>query len=235
MVVTDCQVNWYACGGPKSIILIECIFDKNLWEDIWSKIKTFLDKAKPAVMHWMKQIARDYRDKFDKYIEEKTSLLGEVPRIETEKNSFEFLCPFRFSPYHKPWECKNRFGPDLDELREMIHAIYLKFFCLIRDAYHIVREEAAEIIAFMASDSTRIPQPGIPCQIPITYGLKGHSLLMYIMHSMIEDVQDSCLENKVKIRCEVYDGQFLNLVRYAEDGTPLTRLAFFQQFFKELN
>ena len=32
----------------------------------------------------------------------------------------------------------------------------------------------------------------------------------------------------------MYDGQFLNLVRYAEDGIPLTRLAFFQQFFKEL-
>ena len=51
---------------------------------------------------------------------------------------------------------------------------------------------------------------------------------------MIEDMRDSCLENKVKIRCEVYDSQFLNLVRYAEDGTPLTRLAFFQQFFKKL-
>ena len=91
-----------------------------------------------------------------------------------------------------------------------------------------------EIIAFVASDSTIILQPGIPWQIPIAYGLKGHSLPMYIMRSMIEDVQDSCLENHVNIRCEVYDGQFLNLVRYAEDGTLLTRLAFFQQFFKEL-
>ena len=116
----------------------------------------------------------------------------------------------------------------------MIHAIYFKSSRLIRDAYHIMREEAAEIIAFVASDSTRIPQPGIPCQIPIAYGLKGHSLPMYIMCSMIEDMRDSCLENHVNIRCEVYDGQFLNLVRYAEDGTPLTRLAFFQQFFKEL-
>ena len=234
MVVTECQVNLYACGGPKSVVLIECLFDEDLWEDIWSKIKTFLDKAKPAATHWMKQIARDYREKFDKYIEEKTSLLGEVPRIETEENSSEFLCPFRFSPYHKPQEHKNRLGPDIDELREMIHAIYLKSSRLIRDAYHIVREEAAEIIAFVASDSTRIPQPGIPCQIPIAYGLKGHSLPMYMMRSMIEDVRDSCLENHVNIRCEVYDGQFLNLVRYAEDGTPLTRLAFFQQFFKEL-
>ena len=159
--------------------------------------------------------------------------MGEVPQIETEENSSEFLRPFRFSPYHKPLECKNRLGSDVDELREMIHAIYLKSSHLIRDAYHIMREKAEEIIAFVASDSTRIPQPGIPCQIPIAYGLKGHSLPMYIMRSMIEDMRDSCLENHVNIRCEVYDGQFLNLVRYAEDGTPLTRLAFFQQFFKE--
>ena len=58
MVVTDCQVNWYACGGPKSVVVIECLFDEDLWEDIWSKMKTFLDKAKPVATHWMKQISR---------------------------------------------------------------------------------------------------------------------------------------------------------------------------------
>ena len=234
MVATDCQVNWYACGGPKSVVLIECLLDEELWEDIWGNMKSFLDKAKPVATHWMKQIVRDYKEKFDTYIEEKTSLIGEVPRIDTEENKSEFLRPFTFSPYHKPRQRKNRLGPDLDEVKEMIQAIYLRSTRLIRDSFHIVREEAAEIIAFVASDSSRIPQPGIPCQIPIAYGLKGHSLPMCIMRSMIEDVRDSCLKNKVNIRCEVYDGQFLNLVRYAEDGTPLTRLAFFQQFFKEL-
>ena len=136
-------------------------------------------------MHWMKQIGRDYKDKFDTYIKERTSLLGEVPRIETEENKSEFLRPFTFSPYHKPHQHKNRLGPDLDEVKEMIQAVYLRSTRLIRDTFHIVREEATEIIAFVASDSTRIPQPGIPCQIPIAYGLKGHSLPMNIMRGMI--------------------------------------------------
>ena len=194
-MATDCQLNGYACSGPKSVVLIECQFDEELWEDIWGNMKSLLDKTKPAATHW---IGKDYRDKFYTYIEEKTSLLGEVPRIETEENKAEFLRPFTFSPYHKPRQCKNRLGPDLDEVKKMIQAIYLRSTCLIRDTFHIVREEAAEM-AFVASDSTRIPQLGIPCQIPIVYGLNGHSLPMYIIQSMIDDVHDSCLKNKINI------------------------------------
>ena len=105
---------------------------------------------------------------------------------------------------------------------------------LLHNAYHIVREEAAEIIAFVVSDSTRVPQPGVPHHIPIAYGLKGHSLPMDIMRAMVNDVRDECVRHHVNVRCEVYNAQFLNLVRYSEDGTPLTRLAFFQQYFREV-
>jgi len=116
----------------------------------------------------------------------------------------------------------------------MMHTTYLKALTLLHDAYHIVREEAAEIIAFVISDSTRIPQPGLPSHIPIAYGLKGHSLPMEIMRRMVDDVRDECLSHYINVRCEIYDGQFLNLVQYTADGTPLTRLAFFQQYFKEV-
>ena len=105
---------------------------------------------------------------------------------------------------------------------------------LLHNAYHIVREEVAEIIAFVVSDSTRVPQPGVPHHIPIAYVLNGHSLPMDIMRAMVNDVRDECVRHHVNVRCEVYNGQFLNLVRYSEDGTPLTRLAFFQQYFREV-
>ena len=57
---------------------------------------------------------------------------------------------------------------------------------------------------------------------------------MSIMREMVNDVHDKCMAYNVNVRCEVYDGQFLNLVRYSEDGTPLTRLAFLQWFFKQI-
>ena len=115
-----------------------------------------------------------------------------------------------------------------------MHTTYLKAIHLLHDAYHIVREEVAEIIAFVVSDSTRVPQPGVPRHIPIAYGLRGHSLPMSIMRGMVKDVRDECVSHHVNVHCEIYDGQFLSLVRFSEDGTPLTRLAFFQQYFREV-
>ena len=234
MVVTDCMYNWYAVGGPKSVVLIKCNFDEDLWDQIWPRIKTFLDSDKPAATHWMKKIAVEFRQPFNDYIQENTELIGEVPRITTEENKSAFLHPFRFSPYNKALEPKNRCGPGLHYVKELMHTTYLKAIRLLHDAYHIVREEVAEIIAFVVSDSTRVPQPGVPHHIPIAYGLKGHSLPMDIMRAMVNDVRDECVRHHVNVRCKVYDGQFLNLVRYSEDGTPLTRLAFFQQYFREV-
>ena len=116
----------------------------------------------------------------------------------------------------------------------MIHVHYVNTLKLLKEAYHIVREEAAKILAFVAADSTRVPEPGIPCHIPIAYGLKGYSLPMTIMRHLINDVRDNCKVANVSICCEVYDGQFLNLVRYSADGSPLTRLTFLQEYYKEV-
>ena len=234
MAATGCVLNWYAAGEPKSVVLIKCNFDDKLWEQIWARMKTFLDHDKPAATHWMKKIAIEFRDQFDDYTQQNTELLGEIPRVTTEENKSAFLHPFKFSPYNKALEPKNRHGPELDDVKQMMHTTYLKALWLLHDAYHIVREEAAEIIAFVLSDSTRIPQPRIPRHIPIAYGLKGHSLPMDIMRGMVNDVRYECASHHINVRCEIYNGQFLNLVRFTDDGTPLTRLAFFQQYFKEI-
>ena len=116
----------------------------------------------------------------------------------------------------------------------MIHLVYVKALTLLKEAYHIVREEAAEIIAFVAADSTRVPQPGLPRHIPIAYCLKGHSLPMTIMWHLINDFRDSCKATNVQVHCEAYDGQFFNLVHYSADGSPLTRLSFIQEYYKEV-
>ena len=116
----------------------------------------------------------------------------------------------------------------------MIHLVYVKDLRLLKEAYHIVREEAAEIIAFVTADSTRVPEPRLPKHISIAYGLKGHSLPMTIMRHLINDVRDSCKATNVQVRCEAYDGQFLNLVCYSADGSPLTHLSFIQEYYKEV-
>ena len=54
------------------------------------------------------------------------------------------------------------------------------------------------------------------------------------MCKMIDDVRDQCIDFNVNVRCEVYDGQFLSLVHFSSTGYPLTRIAFLQRYYKEL-
>ena len=51
MFVPDSEYSWYGCCGPKSVVLMKYTFDEDLWNKIWTEIKNFLDKRKPAGSH----------------------------------------------------------------------------------------------------------------------------------------------------------------------------------------
>ena len=74
MFVTDSKYAWYGCCGTKSVVLIECTFNEDLWNRIWSEIKKFLDKRKPVATYWPKHIVSEMRDDLDNYIQNCTEL-----------------------------------------------------------------------------------------------------------------------------------------------------------------
>ena len=92
---------------------------------------------------------------------DKTDLIGEVPIVTTTEDPSQFQCSAQFSPYQKPASHRNWNGPDMDDVKDIINSTYLKADKLIRDAYHILREEACEILAFVAADSSRVPIAGL--------------------------------------------------------------------------
>ena len=164
MAATETESNWCGCCGTKSLVAIDCKFDEQLWGHLWDRIKTFLAKEKPVASQWIKDIVIEFKDEFNTYIEEKTELIGEVPLVYTAKDpSWFMICATQFSPYHKPaaMVC-NRSGPDLNDAHDIINLVYLRAGKVIRSAYQIFRQEAFEIIAFVASDSNRLPHPGLP-------------------------------------------------------------------------
>ena len=230
--------NWYASGGFTSVVLIACTVDLQLWHVVWVKIKEFLDKARPVAKNWFKTICTDLGPQLDGYRENYTKLVGEVPIVNSVKGNL--VEPTKYSPYHVPTPTpESDYESDdvtynLDDIRNMMVPIMDQAMDIIKCEHHIVREESSEILAFIAVDSSRIPVKGIPCHLPIAYGLKGYSLPMTIMRNMINDVRNKCVEYNVKVRCECYDGQFLQLVRFSEDGKPLTRLTVMQEFFKSM-
>ena len=98
MFITESEYCWYGCCDPKSVVLIECNFDEDLWNKIWTEIKNFLDKRKPAATHWPKHIVSKLHDDLESYIENYTNLIGEVPIVMTDLNEAELRHSFRFSP-----------------------------------------------------------------------------------------------------------------------------------------
>ena len=94
---------------------------------------------------------------------------------------------------------------------------------LIEEGYNFLRVEASEILAFVATNSDRIIQPGIPPHLPIAYGMRGHSLPMRIMRNMVNDIRNELQKRNTSVLCEVYDGQFHQLIVRSENSEPLTR------------
>ena len=233
MIVTNTMENWYASGGLTSVVLISCTVDMQLWDVVWRKIKQFLDKTRPVAKDWFKTIYTDLGPQLDEYRQNYTRLVAKVPIVKCVEG--KLMEQRKYSPYHVPTsspQCHVTYS--LDDIKNMMVPIMDQAMEIVKSGHHIVREESCEILAFIAVDSSRIPVKGIPCHLPIAYGLKGYSLPMTIMRNMIDDVRNKCVEHNVKVCCECYDGQFLHLVRYSESGRPLTRLTFMQEFFKSL-
>ena len=233
MIVTNTMENWYASGSLTSVVLICCIMDLELWHIVWMKIKQFLDKARPVAKNWFKMICNDLGPEVDEYSKNYTRLVGEVTIVKCVEGNL--LEPTKYSPYYVPTPIpESDVTYNLDDRRNMMVPIMDQAMDIIKCGHHIVREESSEILAFIVVDSSRIPVKGIPCHLPIAYGLKGYSLPMNIMRSLINDVHNKCVVNNVKVHCECYDGQFLQLVRCSEEGKPLTRLTLMQEFFKSM-
>ena len=60
--------------------------------------------------------------------------------------------------------------------------------------------------------------------MPIAYAFKGRCLSNHELRFLINKLRDTLLEKKIKVLCEIYDGQWQYTVMHDEDGNPLNRL-----------
>ena len=104
----------------------------------------------------------------------------------------------------------------------------------VESGINFLRVEASEILAFIATDSERSYSVGIPPHLPIAYGLKGNSLPMSVMCNIINDIRNDLKQQNTGVLCEVYDGQFHQIIVKSEEGEPLTRLQHAQQIFRNM-
>ena len=78
----QCCKIWSGCVFTKSVSLLECHFDENIWKEMWIEICKFYNYANPQMPSKISDIQIKFKDMSDKYNEDNVFILGEVPRVK---------------------------------------------------------------------------------------------------------------------------------------------------------
>ena len=223
------QKCWVVYVGKLSAVLIEVSISYSVMRHIWNILCNQFDCKNPLPMKGISKLKKELFPLLDNYINDYSQLICEAPLIDAKCSNQKL--PNRFSAYMLPTE-QPRIRSSII-LNDTLEETCVHIADLVDEAYNFLHVEASEIIAFLATDSDRIIKPGIPPHIPLAYGLRGPSLSMKTMHSMVNDIHSELHERNTKVLCEVYDGQFHDLIVHDSSGEPLTRLQLSKQIFSD--
>ena len=220
---------WVAFVHSKSVSLLECTFDDNVWKSIWRQVKKYLDKDKPSMPDKLTDLKIALNKLLDDYVQNNVKLLGEQPRVKGIW--IDLPEPKKNTAYYTP-EAHSRIAANF-ALEDKFQELAIRMSDVITEGFNFLRVEASEIIAFVATDCDRVVKPGIPPHLPIAYGLRGSSMPMSIMRNMINDIRDELKKNNSHVLCEVYDGQFHPIIVKSENGCALTRIQQAQKYYRD--
>ena len=100
-------------------------------------------------------------------------MLAEVPSVVSEEEEVDVsrIC----GAYALPLNFISK-GLNLNSLCAHLRLITRTCKQLVEEAYELERKKAAEILAFVLSDTDLMHDPQHPNQVCVAYGLKGYSL-----------------------------------------------------------
>ena len=64
-----------------SMVVVECEFEGWLWNQIWNRVKNYLDKPRPQLLQRIKEVNLELKNELDFYCLMETHALGEFPSI----------------------------------------------------------------------------------------------------------------------------------------------------------
>ena len=217
---------WTFYVGNTSGVLIESIYDGILYQYLSDKLSEQFDSTKPTLHKGIVEFRREVSAKLDTFITDNTKLICEVPLV---KGKIDLSVKSnKFTPYKTPEFTERRY--DSIFMIDTFDELCVK----LEEGINFLRVEASEILAFLATDSERIIKPGIPPHIPIAYGLKGPSLSNKIFRNIRNDIRNELHSRNTSVLCEVYDGQFHDIIVNSDEGKPLTRLQHAKQHFQSV-
>ena len=196
----------YICRS--SVVVIESEYNAKTWRFIWSELLSHYDKLKPQKPRNIKEMKHKLVPTITNYNMNESRNLGEVKRISGTCK--DIAQPSRWSAYFKPHKSAVDINSPLtnEDLNDLCYELAQH----VESGINFLRVEALEIFAFVATDCDRIFNPAVPPHLPIAYGMKGTSLPMRVMRNMISDIRTELKNQNTSVLCEVYDGQFHQII-----------------------
>ena len=230
MRIVKCMKLWAVQYYENSVMLTQCTYDSETWKSIWYVIERYYDQKIPTQPKNTSEIKKEIIPILERFAERNTTAMLEVPLIRDVIGEYRMLG--KFSAYNIPQTPMRSENTEIPYMT--FQEICYHLSDLIEEGYNFLRVEASEILAFVATNSDRILQPGIPPHLPIAYGMRGHSLPMRIMRNMVNDIRNELQKRNTSVLCKVYDGQFHQLIVRSEKGEPLTRLQMMHDHFNSV-
>ena len=81
MVILNCMRLLLCFYSEISMVVVKCEFDGRLWQDIWDRVKNYLDQPAPQLLQRIREINIDLKEALDFYSTAETYALGEFPSI----------------------------------------------------------------------------------------------------------------------------------------------------------
>ena len=220
MKANDCQRAVYCTFSTetKTASFIECEFDEELYTEIFTRAEEVLEQSEYKDLH-QPEYKATLAGRLKKYTHQKCQFVAELPAVtcdDTDRRG-----GFGPSAYASLRYCT------LPEMHmdntsgKTICDIARKCF---KKTHDILREQAVEVLVFIASNLDRQHSNLHPLHIPVAYALKGPSLQTEVMRKMLDVVRAAMLESGCKVLAELWDGQWRVLGAVDVEGKPLNRL-----------
>ena len=222
----------YISYSEESTTFMECKFDSDLWEHLWTETKKTYDYINPLKPSHLDANIGNIKASLQDYISQNVTFICELPSIkgfESDENiNYRIKNPYKKGPVHVASE------PDFQLIYSDIFEHCNKAKTMTEKSHELSRKKAGEILTFILSDSDREKsQYGID-HIPIAYAMKGYSLKVEIMRKLIEDVRNKCKDEGIDILTEVSDGQWFKIISQDINGQPLTRLQYQKKIWNDV-
>lgn len=222
----------YISYSEESTTFMECKFDSDLWEHLWTETKKTYDYINPLKPSHLDANIGNIKASLQNYISQNVTFICELPSIkgfESDENiNYRIKNPYKKGPVHVASE------PDFQLIYSDIFEHCNKAKTMTEKSHELSRKKAGEILTFILSDSDREKsQYGID-HIPIAYAMKGYSLKVEIMRKLIEDVRNKCKDEGIDILTEVSDGQWFKIISQDINGQPLTRLQYQKKIWNDV-